>query len=295
MNMSCASCGKRKSEDHPLFNCTACSLVKYCGIECQKKHWKQHKKECKKRAAELRDEILFKQPKSTHLGDCPICCLPMPLDPKEYMILFCCSKWICNGCAYALEGDARNRITCPFCREALTVGGADKQMLKRVEANDPVALELEGTKQCKKGNYTEALGHFEEAAKGDGFGAAAGHYGLAHMYRNGLGVEKDEKLNIHHLEEAAIGGHPDARYNLGIREGKNGNKERAIKHWIIAATQGHDDSLTALKQLYPKFLEKDVLAAALRAHKAAVDETKSPDRKAVGEFVRGKMAIKRGQ
>eukprot|EP00984_Skeletonema_dohrnii_P035791 scaffold35973_cov122-Skeletonema_dohrnii-CCMP3373.AAC.2 len=33
----------------------------------------QHKKECKKRAAEFRDELLFKQPESCHEGDCPIC------------------------------------------------------------------------------------------------------------------------------------------------------------------------------------------------------------------------------
>ena len=36
--------------------------------------------ERRKRAAVLRDELLFKQPESSHLGDCPICCLPLPLD-----------------------------------------------------------------------------------------------------------------------------------------------------------------------------------------------------------------------
>jgi hypothetical protein len=38
---------------------------------------------CKKRAAELRDEILFKQPENTHLGDCPICFLPLSLDLEK--------------------------------------------------------------------------------------------------------------------------------------------------------------------------------------------------------------------
>jgi hypothetical protein len=42
-----------------------------------------HKRACKKRAAGLRDEILFKQPESNHCGDCPICRLPQPLDPKK--------------------------------------------------------------------------------------------------------------------------------------------------------------------------------------------------------------------
>ena len=42
------------------------------------------------------------------------------------------------------------------------------------------------------------------------------HWGISsriiiyQLYRNGLGVEKDEKKELYHLEEAAIGGHPDA-------------------------------------------------------------------------------------
>ena len=35
---------------------------------------------------------------------------------------------------------------------------------------------------------------------------------------NGEGVEKDEGKAIYHLEEAAMGGHPRARYDLGLGE-----------------------------------------------------------------------------
>ena len=52
----CANCGKQGS-DTKLKDCTACRLVKYCGVECQKAHRKQHKKTCKKRAAELKMPI----------------------------------------------------------------------------------------------------------------------------------------------------------------------------------------------------------------------------------------------
>jgi TPR repeat protein len=45
----------------------------------------------------------------------------------------------------------------------------------------------------------------------------------------GNGVEKDEKKELHHLEEAAIAGHPVARHNLGCYEGMNGRMERAVK------------------------------------------------------------------
>jgi len=36
---------------------------------------------------ELRDEILFRQPESTHDGDCPICFLPLPVDGKKSNIM----------------------------------------------------------------------------------------------------------------------------------------------------------------------------------------------------------------
>ena len=62
--------------------CKSCMSVKYCNAECQKKHWPTHKKECKLRAAELREEALFKDPPAKE--ECPICFLPMPLT------LICC-------------------------------------------------------------------------------------------------------------------------------------------------------------------------------------------------------------
>ncbi len=62
------------------------------------------------------------------------------------------------------------------------------------------------------------------------------HFKLSLMYYAGHGVQKNIEKEIHHLEEAAIGGHPRARYNLGCKEwNNNGNVERAAKHWIVAA------------------------------------------------------------
>ena len=83
--MLCASCGVAGGDDIKLKRCTACFLVRYCSVKCQKEHRPKHKKECKKRAAELKDEILFKQPESSHFGDCPICCLPLPTEPKNVL------------------------------------------------------------------------------------------------------------------------------------------------------------------------------------------------------------------
>jgi radical SAM protein with 4Fe4S-binding SPASM domain len=49
--------------------CKSCMQAKYCDAECQKKHWATHKADCKRRAAELRDEALFKDPPPKE--DCP--------------------------------------------------------------------------------------------------------------------------------------------------------------------------------------------------------------------------------
>ncbi len=106
------------------------------------------------------------------------------------------------------------------------------------------------------------------------------------MYLEGHGVEKDKKKEVYHLEKAAIGGHPIARFNLGCFEGRNGNIERAVKHWIIAASQGEDDSLGNLRIIYQEgLISKDDLAAAIRAHQAAIDATKSPQRDAAAAFM----------
>ena len=156
--------------------------------------------------------------------------------------------------------------------------------MKRVEANDPVALCREGAKQYNKGEYIRAFEYFTNAAA---LGDVEAHYTMvAVMYRDGEGVEKDEGKEIYHLEEAAIGGHPSARHNLGWLELNNDNLERAVKHWIIAATHGDDGSIKALMKAFKLGLvDKDVLAAALRAHKDAVDATK--------RVLRGKQSASR--
>jgi len=112
-------------------------------------------------------------------------------------------------------------------------------------------------------------------------GDADAHFRLGLMYLDGDGVEKDRGKYLHHLEEAAIGGHPYARCNLGFHEEENGDTNRAVKHYIIAAAQGQDESIKLLMFAFKEGdVSKDDLAAALRAHQAAVDATKSPQREA---------------
>jgi TPR repeat protein len=103
-----------------------------------------------------------------------------------------------------------------------------------------------------------------------------------------LGVENDEKKGVYYLEEAAIAGHPKARYDLAGYEWDNERYDRAVKHYIIAANLGYDDSIQALKDCYKEGkVIKDDFAAALRAHQAAVDATKSQQREAAAKAETG--------
>lgn len=279
----CASCGIVAGDDDiKLKMCTACKLVRYCSITCQKNHRPQHKNMCKKRAAEIREDKLFQQPDESHLGDCAICLLPLPLDHDRITIHSCCSKWTCDGCLMANDAHKKDDEIerCLYCREPVptTLDESFNLTKKRIEANDPVALQQKGSHYKNDGDYINAFPFFTKAAN---LGNAEAHYQLSLMYRDAHGVQKDNGKEIYHLEEAAIYGHPWARHNLGARELSRGRFDRAKRHFIIAATLGYNTSMETLKDGYTRgFVGKDELAAALRANHAAVEETKSPQREA---------------
>jgi len=286
-DMCCASCGIGGVDDVKLKECDACDLVHYCSDNCKQDHSPNHEQLCKERAAELRDEILFRQNESSHVGDCPICCLPLPInDSKKIAMMPCCSKIICEGCEYAnklRQFKENSQRTCPFCRHPTpkTEEEKNKNLMKRVEKNDPVGMSQMGLTREHEGDYDSAFGLWTKAAE---LGDAIAHFSLSTSYRKGEGVEADHKKEIYHLEKAAIAGHPGARSNLGCYEAINLRNDRAVKHWIIGANLGHDKSIQILTRFYKDGLvRKEEFAAALRAHQAAVDATKSPQREEAGK------------
>ena len=285
----CASCGKAAVDEVKLKKC-ACKLVQYCGVECQKNHRPQHKKECKKRMAEIREDLLFTQPGESHRGECPLCCLPLPLENSETGLNSCCCKLICDGCNFAnRERERRESLEqrCAFCREPIpdTKDKCVKNLMERAKANDPLALYQLGSIYYGDGDFERALKYYTKAAALGGIDA---HYGLSIMYQMGHGVEKDKKKEIYHLEEAAIGGHHLARYNLAVHEQRNGRTDRAVKHYIIAAKLGLDDALDVVRDGFVKGLvSKEDYEVALRGHQAAVDETKSEQREEAYTFYKG--------
>ncbi len=283
----CASCGIAATDDVKLKKCS-CNLVKYCTINCQKNHRPQHKKMCKKRLAELRDDDLFTQPEKSGYGDCPICCLPLSIDVNKSTMMRCCSKLICMGCHYAnhkREDEAGLEHRCPYCREPVpkSMEDFDKYSKNRIKKNCPVALTEMGKRRRDEGDYESAIEYFTNAAE---LGDTDAHFELSCLYLGRQGVEKDMKKWLYHSEEAAIGGHPEARHNLGCIEADNGRFERARKHWIIAANLGNQTSLEGLRQIYADgHASKEEYADALRAYQAAVDATKSLDREKAEEAI----------
>jgi TPR repeat protein len=122
------------------------------------------------------------------------------------------------------EMEARLDLKCPFCRHPrpATMKEFEKNLIRRIEANDPVAIWKMGSIRYEKGDYKSAFQHFTKAAE---LGNVDAGYNLSCLYKEGQGVEKDEEKELHHLEEAAIGGHTYARNNLGVLEMKEGRMD----------------------------------------------------------------------
>ncbi len=287
-DVCCANCGMPEVDEIKLEECTDCDLVKYCTDKCREEHREQHEEECKKRKEELHDRKLYTQPDINHLGECPICFLPLSLDRSKSFFRSCCSEIICNGCFYANcrsnRHDKAKALRCPFCREPhLGDDENKKRMMKRVKANDPAALRQMGLKCYDKGDYDASFEYWTKAAELEDIEA---HFHLGRMYEDGEGVEKDMEKAVHHLEKAAIGGHPEARNNLACIEGKNGNMERSVKHFIISAKLGCELSMKALWAMFKvgNITKKD-LDVTLRTHQATIDATKSEQREKMKNYV----------
>ena len=307
----CAECGEEGGVS--LKTCKACMLVKYCGAKCQRNHWPTHKIACKLRAAELRDEALFKDPPPKE--DCPICFLPMPerliccvslppatissvpiydfgidnkeLDDEDIKQYYypCCGKTICIGCAYSCL-QSGNDDKCPFCNSDHSNKTEEKmvsQIMKRVEANDAASIcvlansyhhGLNGFQQ----DQTKAMKHYARSAD---LGFSKAHNNLAGIYHEGGDLKKAK----FHFEAAAMAGHDVARDMLGSLEAKSGNIERAVKHWTIAASAGCFRAMfTLLIALKHRDVSRESIDSTLTAYNNSCVEMRSEARDAIIRF-----------
>ena len=286
----CANCGKEGNEINNT--CNKCKQVKYCDAACKKKHRHKHKKECEehirlaaKRAAELHDKEIFKEPPPAE--DCPICFLLLPTLDTGRVYMACCGKRICSGCIHAPiydnQGNEIDEKKCPFCRTP--AASSDKEnmerMFKRMEANDASAMYNLGV-DYRDGNfglpqdYRKALELWHRAAK---LGYADAYCNIGYAYECGEGVKVDKKKAVYYCELAAIMGCINARYNLGIEEENAGNVERARKHYMIAIQGGKSDCLSEIKELYLNgHVTKEDYMKALQAYQTYLGKIKSVQR-----------------
>jgi len=291
---ACANCGKHGSDTVKLKNCTACRLVKYCGVDCQKAHRKQHKKACKKRAAELKDEQLYSQGHERPEGDfCPICTLPIPLPLEDHSAInVCCMKKVCNGCNMAARQRGMGN-TCPFCRTPLPTADDESSQLamiqKRIDAGDADAVEFLACGYHLGGYGLEkdverAIELRTEAAE---LGSLIAHYALGRSYYYGDdGAGQDKVKGVGHWQHAAMKGHVDSRYGLGLAECYEGNFHLAIKHFLISAKMGSKTSVDYIKTLFSNGVAtKEQYAEAMRGYQDAVEETKSHQREEAIELL----------
>ena len=284
----CANCGKGEESSGDLKSCTACKLVKYCNRECQIAHRPQHKKSCKKRAAELHDEKLFEDHPPRE--ECPICMLPLPIDADEQSFESCCGKIICNGCVHAMtiedikKGKKNEEINmCPYCRTPPHISDEDyveriDKLMKNGNA-DAFCVYAGDFLLGRLGLQQDQVKANELLLKAGELGCAAAYHNLGNSYYAGRGVEIDEKKAMHYYELAAMNGNLKARHNLGATEYDAGNYARAFKHLILSARAGYKLSLDNVKKGFMNgYVTKEEYANTLREYQNSQDEMKSKAR-----------------
>ena len=132
-------------------------------------------------------------------------------------------------------------------------------------------------------NYQKANELYLKAGE---LGCADGYHNLGILYSTGRGVGIDKKKAKHYFELAAMAGDLSARHNLAGVEAEAGNYQRSMKHSILAAKAGYEESMDQVKQCYIRgFVTKDEYANTLRAYQKSLDEMKSDERdKAASEM-----------
>ena len=111
--------------------------------------------------------------------------------------------------------------------------------------------------------------------RGSQLGSINANNRIASEYHSKKHLEKA----IKYWALAAVAGHEDARYNLGIIEGMI-DIDRSTKHVLIAAKAGHDMAVKEAGTMYKSgHVTKDEYANTLRAyHQNSRDEMKSEER-----------------
>jgi tetratricopeptide (TPR) repeat protein len=161
-----ASCGK----SNPQKRCSRCQFVYYCSAECQKRHWSEHKPDCK--AAKtiklsmmgLTDDVPVSFPESSAAINTECCiCLADEIDTP--VVLENCRHAFCTTCLIEWQrvvptSQDRRETCCPLCRsEASNVVDS---MLEKARMYASRANRRGVTDEVKKRYREEALQEVEK-------------------------------------------------------------------------------------------------------------------------------------
>ena len=288
----CSACGKKSDT---LKKCRNCKCVWYCDKECQNKHWKEHKKECKRIKKELEKRggklDLGTEKDLGPLADlppreeCPICMQVLPIHEMLQGYSACCGKTVCCGCDHQHQMTSRERRnSCAFCRT--TLPKSDEEILarlrKRVELKDPIALvnlanDYGFGRLGLPVDHAKCIDLLRESA---GLGFPAAQFQLGNYHGTGMmGLKKNAEEAFKYFKKAAEGGHLASRHNIGAIEANNGDVVAAMRHWRLSASGGYKNSIERLIARFELgLLHHDDLAKTAQAFYRARAEMKSEDR-----------------
>ena len=295
----CSACGK---ESDTLKKCTACKCVWYCDRDCQKRHYGEHKKECKpiKKALAKRGGVLDLGTEMDlgPLGElppqekCPICTRVLPIHTVLQMHKTCCGKTICAGCQLQHQRKNGYRHTCAFCGEPTPKSDEEElaRLRKRVELEDGTAL-LNLALAHGYGDHglpkdqAKCIELLRESAD---LGCTINQYELGIFHHDGrMGLEQNKEEAFKYWEKAAEGGHILARHNLGYMKYANGDHVVAMRHCRLSASGGYRHSMDNLMIYFERgLLHHEDLANTLQAMYAARAERESKGRDAYFAYLK---------
>ena len=252
----CSTCDAPKTSTNKLRNCK-CKGAQYCDAECQKSHWKSHKKEhrrlCKEMKlvntkGEMKDEVVVQEEEEEEEEEegweaarketapvvsqqqqeeedvCPVCIEALQKNTTKFVRFACCGKgihiWCDEGIKVSSLSDEQKR-SCPLCR-AKDPKSAEEQIerLRRwVEKGKAWAQSSLGDMYHDGNGVDQSYQQAKELYElAASQGCASAQFNLGNMYRRkGQGVDQNYERAVEYYEAAASQRHADAQFNLGLR------------------------------------------------------------------------------
>ena len=232
-----------------------CKSTWYCNTTCQKKHWHDHKAECKRLRVELnrkRQEKRIRKTNNVVVGDdCSVCLEELSRINSQVVRNTCCGKAYHKLCYQQIKDsnmseELKNR--CAECRQKYPSGPESVEEIRRLrmwaEKGRAWSQEMlanryrEGVGLVQ--NYVRAAELYQLAIE---HGDIDSMYHLGSMYFYGKGVEQSYERAKDLYERAAHFGHIDAQYKLGVMydcgRGVTRSFDQTIIYYKLAAAQGH--------------------------------------------------------